>query len=83
LRIVRSWLGRLIRDTGRKIAGQESIEAVFALLLVRASRIRFQQQRGQKKVGTCFPSRQTRSACAEIMLKQGDGFTIRLNPIGS
>jgi IS5 family transposase len=40
LRILRSRLGRLIRDIGRKIAGQESIEAAFALPLVRASQIR-------------------------------------------
>ena len=45
LRILRTRLGRLIRDIGRKIAGQESIEAVFALPLARASQIRSQQQR--------------------------------------
>jgi IS5 family transposase len=45
LRILRTRLGRLIRDIGRKIAGQESIEAVFAMPLARASQIRSQQQR--------------------------------------
>ena len=45
LRILRSRLGRLIRDIGRKIAGQDSVEAAFALPLVRASQIRSQQQR--------------------------------------
>ena len=32
LRILRTRLGRLIRDIGRKIAGHEQIEAAFALL---------------------------------------------------
>jgi IS5 family transposase len=41
-------LGRLIRDIGRKIAGQESVEAAFALPLARASQIRSQRQRGWK-----------------------------------
>src|ERR1700675_2208434 len=45
LRILRTRLGRLIRDIGRKIAGQESVEAAFALPLARASQIRSQQQR--------------------------------------
>jgi IS5 family transposase len=36
LRILRSSFGRLIRDIGRKIAGHEDIEAVFALRLARA-----------------------------------------------
>src|SRR5271168_3324634 len=37
LRILRTRLGRLIRDIGRKIAGHEDIEAAFALPLARAS----------------------------------------------
>jgi transposase, IS5 family len=45
LRILRTRLGRLIRDIGRKIAGQESVEAAFALPLARASQVRSQQQR--------------------------------------
>jgi IS5 family transposase len=45
LRILRSRLGRLVRDIGRKIAGQENLEVVFALPLARASQIRSQQQR--------------------------------------
>ena len=40
LRILRTRLGRLIRDIGRKIAGQENLEAAFALPLSRASQIR-------------------------------------------
>jgi IS5 family transposase len=38
-------LGRLIRDIGHKIEGQESLKAAFALPLTRASQIRSQQQR--------------------------------------
>ena len=45
LRILRSRLGRLIRDIGRKIAGHQDIEAAFALPLARASRMGGQQQR--------------------------------------
>jgi len=45
LRILRSRLGRLIRDIGRKIEGQENLEAAFALPLTRATQIRSQQQR--------------------------------------
>jgi IS5 family transposase len=45
LRILRTRLGRLIRDIGRKIAGNANVEAAFALPLARASQIRSQQQR--------------------------------------
>ena len=45
LRFLRSRLGRMIRDIGRKIAGHRDLEVVFALPLVRASQIRSQQQR--------------------------------------
>ena len=45
LRILRSRLGRIIRDIGRKIAGQPTLEEVFAWPLTRASQIRSQQQR--------------------------------------
>src|SRR5271169_779129 len=45
LRILRTRLGRLIRDIGRKIAGREDVEAAFAAPLSRAGQIRSQQQR--------------------------------------
>jgi IS5 family transposase len=45
LRILRTRLGRIIRDIRRKIAGQEQIAAVFEAPLSRASQIRHQQQR--------------------------------------
>jgi transposase, IS5 family len=45
LRILRSRLGRIIRDIRRKIAGQADIEAVFEWPLARANQIRSQQQR--------------------------------------
>ena len=50
LRILRTRLGRLIRDIRRKIAGRQDIEAAFAAPLSRASQIRSQQprQRGWK-----------------------------------
>jgi len=45
LRILRSRLGRIIRDISRKIAGQPALEEIFAWPLARASQIRSQQQR--------------------------------------
>src|SRR4030095_8003845 len=45
LRILRTRLGRLIRDIRRKIASQADLEAVFAWPLSRAAQIRSQQQR--------------------------------------
>ncbi len=45
LRILRSRLGRIIRDIRRKIAGQADIEAGFEWPLARANQIRSQQQR--------------------------------------
>ena len=45
LRILRTRLGRLIRDIRRKIGGQEQIAAAFEVPLARASQIRSQQQR--------------------------------------
>jgi transposase, IS5 family len=45
LRILRTRLGRIIRDVGRKIAGQPALEEAFQWPLSRASQIRSQQQR--------------------------------------
>jgi IS5 family transposase len=45
LRILRSRLGRIIRDIRRKIEGQPALEHAFALPLGRATQIRSQQQR--------------------------------------
>ena len=45
LRILRSRLGRIIRDIRRKIEGQPALEEAFALPLGRATQIRSQQQR--------------------------------------
>src|SRR5499433_539505 len=45
LRLLRTRLGRLIRDIRRKIAGQVELEAAFQWPLVRAEQIRSQQQR--------------------------------------
>jgi IS5 family transposase len=45
LRLLRTRLGRIIRDIRRKIAGNIEIEAVFEIALARASQIRSQQQR--------------------------------------
>jgi IS5 family transposase len=45
LRILRTRLGRIIRDVGRKIAGQPVLEEAFQWPLARASQIRLQQQR--------------------------------------
>jgi transposase, IS5 family len=45
LRILRSRLGRIIRDIRRKIEGRPVLEKAFALPLGRAAQIRSQQQR--------------------------------------
>lgn len=45
LRILRSRLGRIIRDIRRKLEGQPALEQAFALPLGRATQIRSQQQR--------------------------------------
>jgi IS5 family transposase len=45
LRVLRSRLGRIIRDIGRKIEGRPALEEAFALPLGRANQIRSQQQR--------------------------------------
>jgi IS5 family transposase len=45
LQLLRTRLGRLIRDVGRKIAGHADLEAAFARPLSCASQIRSQQQR--------------------------------------
>jgi IS5 family transposase len=45
LRILRSRLGRIIRDIRRKIEGQPVLEETFALPLGPAAQIRSQQQR--------------------------------------
>src|SRR6201982_82571 len=45
LRILRSRLGRIIRDIRRKIEGQDALEEAFAPPLSRATQIRSQQQR--------------------------------------
>lgn len=45
LRLLRTRLGRLIRDIGRKIAGRPELEAMFEAPLARARQIRSQQQR--------------------------------------
>jgi IS5 family transposase len=45
LRILRSRLGRIIRDIRRRIEGQPALEEAFALPLGRAAQIRSQQQR--------------------------------------
>jgi transposase, IS5 family len=45
LRLLRTRLGRLIRDIRRKIAGRREVEAVFERPLSRAAQIRSQEQR--------------------------------------
>src|SRR5882724_2884603 len=45
LRILRTRLGRIIRDIRRKIGGRQDIAAAFEAPLARASQIRSQQQR--------------------------------------
>jgi transposase, IS5 family len=45
LRLLRTRLGRIIRDIRRKVAGNAGLEAIFEWPLMKANRIRSQQQR--------------------------------------
>jgi len=45
IKFLRTRLGRLIRDIGRKIDGDEALETIFATALSRARQIRSQKQR--------------------------------------
>lgn len=45
LRLLRSRLGRIVRDISRKIAGRLALEAAFERPLMKAAQIRSQQQR--------------------------------------
>jgi hypothetical protein len=67
LRILRTRLGRLIRDIRRKIAGHADLEAAFAWPLSRADQIRSQQQRqrGWKLYSFHAPEVESRSRMAE------------------
>jgi IS5 family transposase len=49
LKTLRTYLGRVMRDIGRKIAGDESKQAAFARLLSLARTVRHQQQRQRGK----------------------------------
>lgn len=49
LKSLRTYLGRVIRDIRRKIAGEEGQQAVFAQLLSLAHSVRHQQQRQRGK----------------------------------
>lgn len=50
LRRLRTFLGRLIRDVVRKIAGKPALEAVFAETVARASRIHAQKAGDRDKL---------------------------------
>jgi len=50
IRKMRTWLGRLIRDIRRKIAGNAALEAAFATVLERAERILGQQPGDKDKL---------------------------------
>ena len=49
LKVLRTYLGRVIRDIGRKISGDESKQAAFAQLLWLAHSVRHRQQRQRGK----------------------------------
>jgi IS5 family transposase len=64
-RILRSRLGRIIRDIRRKIEGQTALEQTFALPLGRAAQIHSQQQRQRGwKLYSFHPRRWSASARA-------------------
>ena len=63
LRILRSRLGRIIREIRRKIEGQSALENAFNLPLGRATQIRAQRQR-QRGCSCILSTPRTRSASA-------------------
>ncbi|MEY9104811.1 hypothetical protein ABH994_005728 [Bradyrhizobium yuanmingense] len=63
MRILRSRLGRIIREIRRKIEGQSALENAFTLLLGRATQIRAQRQR-QRGCSCILSTPRTRSASA-------------------
>jgi IS5 family transposase len=66
VRKLRTWLGRLDRDIGRKIAGNEELEAAFAVARERVAKI-LTQKAGQHRQAL-------RAACARGgMHRQGQG----------
>jgi IS5 family transposase len=50
VRRLRTWLGRVARDVGRKIAGNPAVEAVFAVPLERIQRLLRQRREDKKKL---------------------------------
>jgi IS5 family transposase len=63
LRLLRSRLGRILRDIRRKIEGQPALEDTFALPLGRATQIRSKQQRLRGwKLYSSTPRRSSASA---------------------
>jgi IS5 family transposase len=50
VRKMRTWLGRLIRDIQRKIAGNPDLEAAFKVALQRAEKIHGQQPDDKAKL---------------------------------
>jgi len=68
LKKLRTYLGRVIRDIGRKIEGDSGLEAAFAQLLMLARRVREQKQHQRGLAEGLFP------ACAgSRMHRQGQG----------
>jgi IS5 family transposase len=50
VRRLRTWLGRMVRDIGRKIAGNAAVAAVFAVPLERIERLLKQRREDKKKL---------------------------------
>jgi transposase, IS5 family len=50
VRRLRTWLGRMVRDVGRKIAGKADVEVVFAMPLERINRLLRQRREDKKKL---------------------------------
>ena len=81
LRILRTRLGRIIRDIGRKIAGQPALEEAFQWPLARASQIRSQQQRQRGwKLYSFHAPRSNASARARPARPMSSASRLRLSP---
>jgi hypothetical protein len=81
LRFLRARLGRLIRDNGRKIAGQPQLQAAVRWPLTRARQIRSQQQhqRGWKFA----PIRSAPLGCPDNRFRKASDHLASRSPSGT
>src|SRR3546814_15706022 len=73
VRKLRTWLGRLDRDIGRKLAGNAELEAAFAVARERVARVLAQQAGDSAKLYALHAPEATRSAKGKARTRHGSG----------